>query len=103
MRSTGKLECAICRHSKDADGMRTFSTTDREREMLIKMGEKEPKSEYHCCRTCMSIVSNPVTSMSLMKGLIQVEARAQGVNADVAEKAAEKFTSKLLEKSRGGR
>lgn len=69
--------------------------------MLVKMGEKEPKSEYHYCRTCMSIISNPVTSLSLMKGLIQVEARAQGVNADVAEKAAEKFTNRLLEKSRG--
>lgn len=80
--------------------MTTFATTENDREVMLKMGEKNPKGQYHYCRTCISIISNPVTSLSLMKGLIQIEARAQGVNAEVAEKAASKFANSLLERSR---
>jgi len=92
------LNCAICKRPKDAASMKVYSTTVEERRAMEKMGEKSPKASYAYCKSCLSILSNPATGLSLMKGLIQVQARAQGVKEDVAEKAAEKFVKQVASK-----
>ncbi len=93
-----KLDCAICGRQKDESTMKVIETTAKERSIMSKMGEKEPKDSYAYCRSCMSILSNKTSALSFMQGLIQVRARAQGVSPVTAEKVAGNFTAKLLEK-----
>jgi len=93
-----KLECAICGHAKEAEKMRVFETTDAERAQLKRMGEAEPKKQYAYCRQCVTIMSNPATATSYMKGLAQLRAQSQGVTPDAAEKAASEFANRLLQK-----
>jgi hypothetical protein len=61
------------------------------------MGEA-PQAKYAYCRPCMRLMENPVTAVELMKGVVQVHARALGaVNAD---ELAERFKNRLLAKSK---
>lgn len=93
-----KLPCAICGRSKDEETMRVIETTAEERIHLEKMGEVNPQGRYAYCRSCMSVMENPTTAASYLKGIIQVHARAKGVTAPAAERAADRFTSRLLQR-----
>lgn len=93
-----RVPCAICGRSKDEEAMRIIETTAEERVQLKKMGETSPQERYAYCRSCISVLENLSTATSYFKGIIQVHARAKGVPAPAAERAANRFANQLLQK-----
>lgn len=95
-----KLPCAICSREREESDMQVFTPTPEERKAMEKMGEAHPLDRYAYCKGCIQILKNPTTGLAFMKGLIQQHARAQGAKSEAAEKVIERFTVKLLDRSR---
>ena len=76
--------------------MKVFSPTSEEKEALKKMGEVTPLEKYAYCKPCVGILSNPITAVALMRGVLQFQAKAVGVSSSNAEAIAERFGTKAL-------
>ena len=92
-----KKSCAVCNKTQEESKMTLFAPTPTEKEALKKMGEENPLASYAYCKACVGILSNPVTAIPLMKGLLQFRARSIGVSVTQAEAIAERFGKKVLE------
>jgi hypothetical protein len=55
-----------------------------------------PQKEYVYCRPCWGVLSNPVTSPSVLKGLVQTGLRQLGVGD--AERIAKQYYVRLVER-----
>lgn len=91
-----KLKCAVCERERDASTMQVFMTTPAEKRAMSAMGELKPKDSYAYCRACLRILQNQSTAVSLMKGVVQFQARASGVTTQEAEKIANNYGKSLL-------
>ena len=91
-----KIKCAICNRERDRKSCRIFVPTPQEKNTLKKMGEN-PQAEYGYCRPCVRLMQDPRTAADVMKGVMQMYARAFGaVNPD---EVAERFKNRLLSKT----
>lgn len=91
-----KLHCAVCNRERDETVMTIFTPSPDEKKALKKMGEAKPLDRYAYCKACTRILSNPLTAIQLMKGVIQIQARSVGVPGSSAEALAEKYGNKVL-------
>ena len=90
-----KRACAMCRHERDEEKMKIFPVSAEDKVLLRSMGEENPPDQYAYCKNCVNLLSNQSTAIPLIKGTVQVNARASGVHPTVAEKAADSFVVKL--------
>jgi hypothetical protein len=86
--------CAVCGAAKQRAHCTVIVLTEDE-----KASMENPPDEYVYCKPCWKVLSDPVNSTALMKGLTQAKLRSLGVDDDRAESAAAQFVKKLAARS----
>jgi hypothetical protein len=96
----GKLACVICKREREESAMQVFTPTEGERASMKELGEDAPLDRYAYCKGCIQILKNPNTGLAFMKGVLKHHAKSAGAHPDLAEKAIDRFTVKLLDRAR---
>jgi hypothetical protein len=95
----GKIPCAICKREKEESLMKVLVPTEQDKLSLKALGEENPLDRYAYCKGCIQVLQNPTTGLALMKGVLKHYAKNAGVHPGMADKAIDKFTVRLLDKT----
>jgi hypothetical protein len=96
---SGKIACAICKREKEESSMKVLVPSDQDKLALKALGEVSPLDRYAYCKGCVQILQNPTTGLALIKGILKHHAKNAGVHPEMAQKAIDRFASKLLDKT----
>ena len=86
--------CCVCERDWPPDKCEILVLTEAERAHVQSLGTTPP-SQYVYCGPCSRVLSDKVQGAQLIKGTIQLHARAAGVSSP--EKPAQQFLAQLLE------
>lgn len=89
------LHCGLCGAGRPRGSCHIIALTPEEKQQLKAMGQK-PQNEYIYCKPCWKTLSNPASGPSVIKGLVQ--SRLQQLGVRDAEKIAERYYLRLVEK-----
>lgn len=90
-----KLRCGVCGTNRPRGSCHIIVLSDEEKAQLRAAGQR-PLNEYVYCKPCWRTLSNPASGPSVIKGLVQARLRQLGVGD--AEKIAQRFHNRLVEK-----
>ena len=80
--------------------MQIFTPTEEEKVAMKALGEDDPLERYAYCKGCIQIMKNPTTGLAFMRGILKHHAKSAGAHPDLADKAIDRFTVKLLDRSK---
>ena len=89
------LKCALCGASRPLGACHIIKLTDTEKSVLREAGQPVV-NESVFCKPCWRTLSDPHAGPAVIKGLVQARLRQLGVGD--AEKIAERYHNRLVEK-----
>lgn len=87
--------CCVCNRERPKKELRTFYPTEAEKDLLRRSGETEVLQAYRYCASCIRLISSEETALPLLRGVMETQARHNGVPSHKAEEAAGKFETFL--------
>jgi hypothetical protein len=90
-----KIACSICGRLRERNDAHIVTLTPEELAEFEREGQKVAP-EYAYCKPCHRMLSDPNMATQFVKGLVQIHFQGSAN----AERAAEKFRNRLIEKMR---
>jgi len=94
-----KPTCVVCNQPVDIDHCQRLPLNNEERSVIQAVEGVAPQ-ELYCCHPCWRVLQDPNAASQLMKGIYQQSAQLAGVPSHEAERQADVYHARLLERTK---